>query len=114
MNAFRLFLVSFLIVLVVYTLIVLANHGPNLFAVFFGDMLALTWPGQFNLDFMGFLILSAIWVVWRNEFTPISFLLGLLALVGGMTFLPIYLLYLSFQSNGDIAQMMMGTRRPNG
>ena len=29
----------------------------------------MKWFGQFNLDFMGFLILSAIWVAWRNQFS---------------------------------------------
>lgn len=108
MLAFRIFLISFLIVLLVYTAIVAANHGTDLFSVFFGDMFALNWPGQFNLDFMGFLMLSALWVVWRNNFTPMSFVLGFLAFIGGMSFLPVYLLFLSFKTNGDIAQMFFG------
>jgi len=114
MNAFRLFLISFLIVLVVYTAIVITHHGMNLLAIFFGDMLALNWPGQFNLDFLGFLMLSAIWTTWRNEFTPIAFVLGLLALFGGMSFLPVYLVFLSFKTNGDVARMMLGEGRVKG
>lgn len=108
MTAFRIFLVTFLIVLLVYTVVVAVNHGLDLFSVFFGDMLAMNWPGQFNLDFMGFLMLSALWVVWRNDFTPISFVLGLFAFLGGMTFLPVYLLFLSFKTDGNIAQMVLG------
>ena len=111
MTLFRAFLGTFLVVLVIYTLVVIANHGSNLFAVFFGDMLAMNWPGQFNLDFLGFLMLSAIWVMWRNHFSPISYLLGLLAFTGGMTFLPVYLLYLSFNTDGDIARMVLGEQR---
>lgn len=110
MTAFRIFLITFLIVLLVYTVIVAANHGTDLFSVFFGDMLAINWPGQFNLDFMGFLMLSALWVVWRNDFTPMSFVLGFFAFLGGMTFLPVYLLFLSVKTNGDIAQMLLGNQ----
>lgn len=110
MTAFRIFLITFLIVLLVYTLIVAASHGTDLFSVFFGDMRAMNWPGQFNLDFMGFLMLSGLWVVWRNDFTPMSFVLGFLAFIGGMTFLPVYLLFLSFKTNGNIAQMLLGNQ----
>lgn len=110
MTAFRIFLITFLIVLLVYTLIVVANHGIGLFSVFFGDMLAMNWPGQFNLDFMGFLMLSGLWVVWRNNFTPMGFVLGFFAFIGGMTFLPVYLLFLSIKTNGDIAQMLSGSQ----
>ena len=110
MTAFRIFLIAFLILLLGYTLIVVSNHGTGLFSIFFGDMLAMNWPGQFNLDFTGFLMLSGIWVVWRNNFTPFSFVLGFFAVVGGMTFLPVYLLFLSFITNGDIARMLLGQR----
>lgn len=114
MTLFRIFLGLFLVVLVVYTAVVVANYGLTLFPIFFGDMIAMTWPGQFNLDFFGFLMLSAIWVTWRNEFTPFSFVLGFLALTGGMTFLPIYLLFLSFKTNGDIRLMLLGEARAAG
>ena len=114
MTMFRIFLVTFLFVLVGYTLVVGANHGANLFPQFFGDIAAIGWPGQFNLDFMGFLILSAIWVVWRNQFTPASFFLGVLAFFGGMTFLPVYLLFLSYQTNGNVIEMLLGADRAEG
>jgi hypothetical protein len=42
-----------------YTVIVINNHGIGLLPVFFGDMAEMGWPGQFNLDFMCFLALSA-------------------------------------------------------
>ena len=86
----------------------IADHGLNLFTVFFGDMAAMTWPGQFNLDFFGFLLLSGIWVLWRNDFRPISYPLALAAVLGGMGFLCIYLLYLIARSKGDIAHVLLG------
>ena len=111
MNSFRLFLAAFLAVLVIYTLVVIANYGAILFAVFFGDMARLNWAGQFNLDFSGFLLLSGIWTAWRNNFTPAAFALSVLAIVGGMLFLCIYLLYLSYAEQGDIKRMLLGRQR---
>ena len=51
-----------LIAVVIYTIPVVINEGLSpLIPTFFGDILAMTWPGQFNFDFFGFLILSATW-----------------------------------------------------
>ena len=38
-------------VIVGYTSVTIAGHGWNLLPVFFGQMVAMGWPGQFNLDF---------------------------------------------------------------
>lgn len=111
MNSFRFFLAAFLAVLLIYTFIVIANHGANLFPVFFGDMARLNWAGQFNLDFSGFLLLSGIWTAWRNNFTPAAFALSVLAVFGGMLFLCIYLLYLGYTEQGDVKRMLLGARR---
>ena len=111
MTLLRLYAFVFLIVLVVYTGIVMANHGANLIPVFFGDMAALTWPGQFNLDFMGFLILSAMWIGWRHEYSLTGWLLTPLALFGGMLFLTIYILIQSFRLIGDLRALLIGEGR---
>ncbi len=108
MLPFRLLLAAMLVVIVVYTAIVGLNHGWNLAPIFFGDIAAMTWPGQFNLDFMCFLILSATWVAWRNNFTPAGLGLAVLALFGGMLFLSIYLLYLTSQAGGNIDRVFKG------
>lgn len=110
-TSFRIFLVMFWLVLIGYTLVVTVNHGLILFAVFFGDMASMGWPGQFNVDFMGFLLLSAIWVLWRNQFRPSCYPLAFLAAVGGMSFLPIYLLYLGHQTDGDMGRILLGDER---
>ena len=107
----RMILVVFLVVLSGYTAIVISNHGWNLLAVFFGDMSAMAWPGQFNLDFMGFLILSALWTAWRHHFSPAGLALGLVAFFGGMMFLTIYLLTASYQVKGDIKALLLGPQR---
>lgn len=63
MAAFRIVLVVLFLWVVGYTIPVLMSHGISpLFTTFFGDMATLTWPGQFNADFFGFLLLSGTWV----------------------------------------------------
>ncbi len=111
MNAFRILLIVLLIAVVGYTLPVLANHGPNLFPVFFGDLAEMTWRGQFNADFMGFLVLSAAWVAWRHYFQPVGLILAVPAFLGGIPFLTTYLLVVSFHAKGDMKVIMLGPKR---
>lgn len=111
MAILRLYVVAFFIVLAVYSGLVAAEHGVGLVPIFFGDMAALTWPGQFNLDFMGFLMLSGLWVSWRHEYSPIGLLLTPLAIFGGMVFLTVYLFIESFRVNGDLKALLLGARR---
>jgi hypothetical protein len=107
----RVLLVMILVVLSGYTAIVISNHGWNLLAVFFGDVNAMTWPGQFNLDFMGFLTLSALWTAWRHHFSPVGLALGMVAFFGGMMFLTIYLLIASYQVKGNFRALLLGSER---
>ena len=112
MTAFRTLLVILLVAVVVYTIPVVINDGLSpLLPTFFGDILAMTWPGQFNFDFFGFLILSATWTAWRNLFSAPGLGLALIALFGGIPFLTTYLLYLSYQAKGDIRVMLLGEGR---
>ena len=76
MSLFRAFLTTCLIVVTVYTAITIAHHGADLLPVFFGDMVKLDWPGQFNLDFMTLLLLSGLWVAWRHQFSANGLALG--------------------------------------
>jgi hypothetical protein len=97
-----------LVVLAGYTAVVVSSHGFGLLSVFFGDMATMTWPGQFNLDFLFMLTLSAIWVAWRHRFSTGGLALGLLALSGGAMFLTIYLLVVSRQVHGDSRKLLLG------
>ncbi len=108
MQGFRLFLFVVLVSLLIYTGITVSNHGLNLLPVFFGDMKAMAWPGQFNFDFMSFLALSALWTMWRNQFSVKGLGLGVLAFFGGMLFLSLYLLVLSFKTKGNIVKILLG------
>jgi hypothetical protein len=111
MTAFRALLFVLGAVLVVYTAIVIANHGMGLLPIFFGDMAKLSWPGQFNLDFMMLLTLSALWVAWRNQFSGTGLLLAALALFLGSLFLTVYLFILTAQSKGDMRKVLLGQAR---
>lgn len=111
MTLFRLFLLTCLVAIAAYTSVTVANHGFNLLPVFFGDMAEMAWPGQFNLDFMCFLALSALWVSWRHQFSAGGLALGLVAFFGGMLFLSIYLLVQSFGANGDVRVLLLGEGR---
>jgi len=68
MTGFRVLLAIIFVTISVYTVPVVLNHGLDLLPIFFGDMVKMGWPGQFNLDFFGILILSAFWPAWRNHF----------------------------------------------
>lgn len=111
MALFRLFLITCLVVIVAYTSVTIANHGLDLLPIFFGDMAKMAWPGQFNLDFFTLLLLSGLWVAWRNHFSPASLALAVVAVLGGMPFLSIYLLYLLAKSGGDIKVVLLGELR---
>lgn len=110
MTAFRIFLAIVFLSIVAYTAVTISNHGLNLLPVFFGDMKAMAWPGQFNFDFMTFLALSALWTAWRNQFSAKGLGLAVLAFFGGMLFLSAYLFILTFKANGSVVQVMIGDR----
>jgi hypothetical protein len=109
MMAFRIFLIILWVALSVYTAVVVSNYGMGLLPIFFGDILAMTWPGQFNLDFMFMLALSALWVSWRHQFSTGGLALGFLAFIGGASFLTVYLFVLSYQSKGNIREILVGS-----
>ena len=110
MKSFRILLVLVIVSLFVYTCIVSINNGWNLFQIFFGDIARMTWPGQFNFDFSCFLILSGLWLAWRNNFTPKGIIIGLVGIVGGMLFLATYLLFASYKANGSFKELFLGKR----
>jgi hypothetical protein len=110
-NAFRLLLVVIFVAISGYTLVVIGDHGMGLLAVFFGDMMELGWPGQFNLDFLCMLVLSALWVAWRHQFSPAGLALAVVAFFGGALFLSVYLLVESVRVGGDSRALLIGSGR---
>ena len=111
MNTFRVLLIVLCLTIAIYTGAVIAKLGINLLPIFFGDIATLTWPGQFNLDFLCLLTLSGLWVSWRHDFSASGLALGLLALFLGASFLTIYLLILSYQTKGNMKELLLGKAR---
>ena len=111
MISFRAFLVLVFLTIAGYTAVVVAHHGPDLFAVFLRDIASLTWAGQFDLDFMCHVAVSGLWVAYRHRFGTRGVLLGVCATVGGMLFLAPYLLVQSIRTRGDVAALLLGENR---
>lgn len=110
MTLFRALLVVIFGVIFAYTVPVVQGYGLNLFPYFFGDIAEMGWPGQFNLDFMFMLFLSALWTAWRNRFSHMGLGLSVIAFLGGAPFLCLYLLWLSIRHKGDIPMMLTGRK----
>ena len=58
-------------------------------------------------------LLAALWVAWRHDFTPGGIALGLLALFGAVMLLP-YLLWATANAAGDVRVLTLGRRRAAG
>ncbi len=111
MGVFRAILLVLFIALAGYTAVVIGRYGINFAPYFFGDMMRLGWPGQFNADFLTMLTLSAIWTAWRNKFSAQGLGLAVLAFLFGGGFLCLYLLFLIQRHRGNAASILLGDRR---
>ncbi len=94
-----------------YTFIAFQKEGVTLFDVFLVNIKSLTWTGQFNLDFLCYLTLSGLWIMWRNKFTGKSILIGTFAMILGIVFFGPYLLWLIFKENGDLKRVLVGDKQ---
>ncbi len=112
MPQLRLLLIVFTVVIIAFTLAAAANEGLNLLPHFIDPILALTWQGQFNVDFATYLILSGVWMAWRGGFTAGSIALGVLAPSLGILFFAPYLIYLIGTSSGDPKRLLLGVHAP--
>jgi hypothetical protein len=94
----------------IYTFLAFKNEGSNLFGVFLSNIQSLTWNGQFNLDFSCYLVLSALWIMWRNKFTSSSILIAVVAMIIGIIIFAPYLFWLLITENGDLKRVIVGER----
>lgn len=94
----------------IYTIIAVKNDGGNFLERAQEFVFSLTWMGQFALDFSCYLILSALWIAWRNKFTASSILMAILASILGIIVFAPYLLFLIFKEKGDLTKIMVGNR----
>jgi len=96
--------------LLAYTILAFNNEGANLFSVFLSNIQSLNWSGQFNLDFSCYLILSALWIMWRNNFTLVSIITGIIAMIMGIIVFAPYLLYLLIKEHSNLKKILIGDR----
>lgn len=94
--------------LLVYTGMVGYQEGWSLFDVFLSNIKALNWSGQFNLDFLCYLLLSGWWIMWRHRFQPVYVFWGVVAMILGIVFFAPFLLRLLYLEKGDVKRMLIG------
>lgn len=111
MTGFRVLLIAMFGTLIAYTSMVIGAHGWGLMSIFFGDIVKMGWPGQFNMDFTFMLTFSALWVAWRHAFSPVGLALAVLALFGGASFLSVYLFIVSLRAEGGTSEILLGKAR---
>jgi hypothetical protein len=107
MKALRILAAFSFLLIGVYTIIVISQHGWDIFPIVASSILSMNWPGQFNLDFSLYLFLSAIWIAWRNNFSFFGIALALSALVVGMILFSAYLFVLSYRVT-TIQELLVG------
>ena len=93
-----------------YTIIAMQNDGFDFLSKALEFATSGQWMGQFALDFSCYLLLSFLWIMWRNKFAPASILLGLAAAVLGIIVFAPYLLYLLAKEEGDLVKVLVGER----
>lgn len=111
MTLLRTYLGFWIIAIAAYTVVTVGQHGLDYLTPFFGDIARMGWPGQFNLDFLGFLCLGGLWLAWRHHFSLGGIVLGSAILVGGLPLFASYLLLHSFKAKGEIKVLLLGERR---
>ena len=109
-NLLKVLLIGQTLLLLVYTILAAQNDSVNLFTVFLTNIQSLNWNGQFNLDFSCYLMLSGLWMMWRNRFSAQSILLGLAAMIIGIIFFAPYLLYQIMKEKGNLQKVLVGER----
>ncbi len=97
--------------LLLYTAIAIQNDGFNFVERFQEFAFSMKWIGQFTLDFQCYLILSAVWITWRNKFTINSILFAIIAMILGIIVFAPYFIYLIQKEKGDMTKVLIGNRK---
>lgn len=95
--------------LLIYTAIAIKNDGGNFLIRAQEFVLSLKWIGQFTLDFNCYLMLSALWIAWRNKFSGQSIAVAIIAMILGIIVFAPYLLYLLTKEKGDLKRVLIGS-----
>lgn len=108
--ALILFLGAQTLAILFYTYLAVRNEGWGLLDQVTKNLMEMGWNGQFNLDFATYLLLSGLWILWRNAYTASSFVLAFLAATIGILFFAPYLMYLLTKERGDMRRVLTGRR----
>lgn len=106
----KLLLIFQTVIVLTYTGLSIKSEGWTLFTIFMGNISSLNWNGQFNLDFSCYLILSGLWIMWRNRFSISSILFAVIAMIIGIIVFAPYVLYLLTKEKGDLQKVLVGDR----
>ena len=108
MQQIRVILIVMILTISFTTIAAIVNEGANLLPHLLTPIFALTWQGQFNVDFACYLILTGIWVAWRGGFSRASSVTGLIASVAGILFVAPLLIYYIHQAQSDPRRFLLG------
>lgn len=109
-TALKILLIVQTVGLLIYTMVAFQNEGPDLLGVFLQNVVSWNWSGQFNLDFLCYLVLSGLWIMWRNKFVGKYILLGGAAMVLGIVLFAPYLIWLINKEKGNLKRVFVGDR----
>lgn len=110
MKTFRFILTALLLAIPAYTLVVISNEGFSYLPAYIDGIMRFGWTGQFHVDFAAYLLLGALWIAWRHNFSAMGWVFGVLSFLMGMSFVAAYLLY---QARGDdmtVQKLVLGDR----
>lgn len=110
MLIFRIFLLGVSLWVNVTAWIAIYYHGPNLFSVVGRDLSSNTWNAQFDADLLCYLAISGLWIAWRHNFKPWVIPFGAVGGFLGNAFMAPYILFLTYQTKGDMRKLIMGER----
>ncbi|WP_338763267.1 hypothetical protein WAF17_19275 [Bernardetia sp. ABR2-2B] len=98
------------IVVFIYTAYVGLQDGWIFIEVAITNLTSLTWNGQFTADFSCYLLLSGLWIMWRNKFSISSIFIALFAMVLGIIIFAPYFIWLLYNEKGNLIKVLIGTR----
>lgn len=98
------------IALLIYTFYVGTEDGWSFIEVGFANIKAMSWEGQFLSDFNCYLLLSGIWIMWRNHFSAKSIAFSLFPMILGIIVFAPYLIYLIVKEKGNLTRVLVGDR----
>lgn len=97
--------------LLLYTARVGAANGWDFIGVAWSNVLSMSWNGQFSLDFSCYLLLSGVWIMWRNKFSLSAIVIATVAMILGIIVFAPYVGYLLLKEQGNIEKVLLGNRK---